>query len=359
MKNIRNRKWVVIVTSILIVIGLYSYLDKRLFDKEKLKDIPANLADSASKYNIFIGSAVNHNLLTNDQQYKELLKDQFNIITTENEMKFDIIHPQKYKYDFEQADTIVDFAEENKLKVRGHTLVWHQRIPEWVNKEAYSKEEMKKILKEHIQTVVGKYKGKVYAWDVVNEALYEDGSLRESIWLKTIGPEYIKLAFQWAHEADPDALLFFNDFNILVSNQKSEGLYNLIKDYKKEGIPINGIGMQMHITTDSDLDFEKMLKNINRFNDLGLEVQITELDVSLEKANNEKESTEIINTQSDIYSNALKVCMNAKNCTGFIMWGILDKYSPRETFQYPLIYDNNYRPKKAYWSLYDTLENTN
>lgn len=315
---------------------------------------PETLAGAAHKYNLLIGSAVSANYLDTDKMYKQLITDQLSIITTENEMKFDLIHPEKYQYDFTQSDKLVNFASENNQLIRGHTLIWHRRIPEWIISGDFSREEMKKILKEHIQTVVGKYRGEIYAWDVVNEAFNDNGSLRDSIWLRTIGPDYIALSFKWAHEADPKALLFYNDYNIEEVNKKSNAVYSMMKDFQETGIPIHGVGLQMHTSTRFKLDFNNIKRNINRFNELDIQSQITELDVVLD--NNTRDKKHNTRKQIEIFSQSLDTCLNAKGCTAFIMWGITDKYSPRNEHDKPLVYDINYRPKKIYNALLETMK---
>ncbi|MCM2983524.1 endo-1,4-beta-xylanase [Niallia circulans] len=313
-----------------------------------------SLALNAEKYNLLIGSAVNADYLESDIAYKKIIGEQLNVITTENEMKFDVIHPQKYEYNFIQSDKVVNFAIEYKQLIRGHTLVWHRRIPEWLTNESFSKEEMKKILKEHIQTVVRKYKGKIYAWDVVNEAFNEDGSLKDSIWLRTIGPQYISLSYKWAHEADPDALLFYNDYNIEEKNTKSDAVFKMVKDFKERNIPIHGIGLQMHTGTNSNYDFNNIKQNMTRFKGLGIQSQITELDVVLNIDNKSRLANE--EKQKEIYTKALRTCLDVDTCTAFIMWGITDKYTPRKVNEYPLIFDIEYRPKTTYRSLLDVLK---
>ena len=196
-------------------------------------------------------------------------------------MRFLNIRPERDKYDFDTPDLMADFAEENDLEVRGHILVWHHGIPNWVKEGEFSKKEMTLILKKHIQTVVKHYKGKIYAWDVVNEAFNDDGTLRNTIWLQTIGPEYIELSFQWAHEADPNALLFYNDFDNEGFDPKSNAFLRWSKDYKERGVPIDGVGFQMHSNIAYEKNYEMIKGNFERYEQIGLEVQITEMDVMI------------------------------------------------------------------------------
>ncbi|MEM1554907.1 MAG: endo-1,4-beta-xylanase, partial [Thermoproteota archaeon] len=265
------------------------------------------LKDLASRCGIMIGTCVSYSPLLNDNKYKEIIAREFSVITPENELKFESVHPFRNVYTFSRADTIVSFAEEHGMKVRGHCLVWHQQLPNWILKGNYTREEWIEILRDHIYTVVGRYKGKIYAWDVVNEAFNDDGTLRDSVWLRNIGPEYIKLAFKWAHEADPDALLFYNDYGAEAINSKSNAIYELVKNLLEEGIPIHGIGLQMHVRVEWYPNPQSVAENIKRFRKLGLKVEITEMDVAIRLPVSEEEITK----QAEIYKSILKTYLNS------------------------------------------------
>lgn len=302
----------------------------------------------AEKCGIYIGAAVERSLL-DIPEYAYTLRQEFNMLTTENALKFGPVHPQPDIYYFDDADRIISFAESNGMKVRGHTLVWHQQLPTWITQGRYSREEWMNILREHIMTVVGRYKGRVYAWDVVNEAINDDGTLRDTIWLRNIGPEYIELAFRWAHEADPQALLFYNDYGAEGLNAKSDAIYNLVKSLLEKGVPIHGVGLQMHISLENPPNPQEVAANIKRLNELGLEVHITEMDVRIRTP----ARWEDLIRQAEIYREILKVCLSAENCKAFVMWGLTDKYSwiPSHFSGYgaALIFDESYKPKPAYY----------
>lgn len=302
----------------------------------------------AEKCGIYIGAAVERSLL-DIPEYAYTLRQEFNMLTTENALKFGPVHPQPDIYYFDDADRIISFAESNGMKVRGHTLVWHQQLPTWITQGRYSREEWMNILREHIMTVVGRYKGRVYAWDVVNEAINDDGTLRDTIWLRNIGPEYIELAFRWAHEADPQALLFYNDYGAEGLNAKSDAIYNLVKSLLEKGVPIHGVGLQMHISLENPPNPQEVAANIKRLNKLGLEVHITEMDVRIRTP----ARWEDLIRQAEIYREILKVCLSAENCKAFVMWGLTDKYSwiPSHFSGYgaALIFDESYKPKPAYY----------
>src|SRR5688572_10616102 len=196
-----------------------------------------------------MGVAVSPRALKTDEA--GLILEQFSSMTAENAMKMGPIHPKENEYYWRDADSIVAFAKRNNLKLRGHTLCWHNQTPDWLFKDSGGKQVSKEVLlqrlKEHITTVVTRYKGSIYAWDVVNEAISDkkEDYLRNSIWYQVCGDEYITKAFQWAHEADPDALLFYNDYNE-IDPVKREKIIRLIKDLQAKGIPVHGIGLQAH-----------------------------------------------------------------------------------------------------------------
>ncbi|UGB29480.1 endo-1,4-beta-xylanase [Metabacillus sp. B2-18] len=316
------------------------------------------LREVADKRNFLIGASVSASPFLHDDKYKTILKNEFNLLTIENDMKFSRIHPQRNTYDFSLPDLMVNFAEENDMKVRGHTLVWHHSNPDWLSKEKYSKEELSLILKNHIQTVVKHYGGKIYAWDVVNEAFNDDGTLRNNIWLQTIGPEYIELAFRWAHDADPNALLFYNDYSNEGINQKSNAIFRMLEDFMKRGVPIDGVGFQMHSDIMSPKDEEKIKENINRYKLIGLEVHITELDIAIQ--NSDKPYKKRLQQQAEMYSKILDVCLLYSNCTAMVTWGVTDKYSwiPEYSGQpdAPLLFDRDYEQKLSYKSIYGKLK---
>ncbi|MFD0767750.1 endo-1,4-beta-xylanase [Bacillus sp. CGMCC 1.60114] len=316
-----------------------------------------SLRELAEKQNMEIGTAVNTSAFLKDKQYRDTLKKEFNVLTLENELKFASVHPQIDRYDFTNSNRLIDFAMENNQKVRGHTLVWYYDLPDWLTKSNFSRDQFIQILKNHIQTVVGQYRGKIYAWDVVNEAFNDDGTLRDNLWLRKIGPEYIELAFRWAHEADPNALLFYNDNRNEGLNAKSESIYRLFKEFKERGVPVNGIGFQMHNNINKPIRYEDVSKNIERLANIGLQVQITEMDVQIQ--GNEEAETKKLKKQADMYKDSLNVCLSNKNCTGFVMWGFTDKFTwVRNSIskdEQPLIFDEIYKPKPAYKALQEVL----
>ncbi len=313
------------------------------------------LRDRAAARGLFVGAAVDAVALQNDPQYAQTLGREFDMLTAENVMKFEHIHPEQGRYDFSAADLLVDFAEAHDMQVRGHTLVWHYQIPPWLEQGNWTKEELTAILRDHILTVVGHYRGRVLAWDVVNEAIDDDGSLRDTIWLDGIGPEYLDLVFQWAHEADPDALLFYNDYGGEGLGEKSDAVYALVSGMKARGVPIHGVGLQMHVSISDYPLAEEIRANIQRLGDLGLTVHVTELDVRVRKPVTQDK----LDTQANVYREIMSACLSEAACEAFVMWGFTDKYSwvPWffEGYNAALLFDDQYQPKPAYFALMEIL----
>jgi endo-1,4-beta-xylanase len=299
-----------------------------------------------------------------DSAQRQLILTQFNSLTPENAMKMLPIHPQENTYNWKDADAIVNFAQAHHMRVRGHNLCWHKETPDWIihdkDGNQVSKEVLLSRLKDHIYTVVKRYKGKIYAWDVVNEAVADGGDqpLRNSVWYQICGEDYIFKAFQYAHEADPKAVLFYNEYGT-ESPEKRERVYLLLKRMLDAGIPVNGIGLQAHWSINNPSQ-EAIITSIKRFSALGIKVQITELDVSVYpnpygNAADANFTPEREQKQADLYAMAFKVFRDYKQyITGVTFWNVSDKASWLDNFpvrgrkNYPLLFDQNLQPKKAY-----------
>ncbi|HNT74075.1 MAG TPA: endo-1,4-beta-xylanase [Anaerolineae bacterium] len=311
----------------------------------------------ADARNILIGGAVEPQHIRCDQTYAEVLGREFNILVAENAFKFWPIHPEQGRYDFTGADTVAEFAETHAMQIRGHTLVWHTSTPDWINNATFTQEQWNAVLQDHITTVVSRYKGRVAYWDVVNEGISENGvGLRKTVWSDGVGPDYIDKAFTWAHAADPDALLFYNDYAAEGMGGKSDEVYNLVKGMVERGIPIHGVGLQMHFVAGASPSPEDIARNIQRLGELGLQVHITELDIRLPV----EASKDDLDQQANLYQQLLEVCTQAENCAAFVMWGFTDRYSwvPNSFsgYDHALIFDKAYRSKPAYFSLRKVLE---
>lgn len=307
-----------------------------------------SLKSLAEARGIRIGTAVAMDPFNDDPQYVATLKAQYDIIVAENAFKWDAIHPAEGTYDFHDTDALVDFAEANRMAIRGHNLAWSEANPAWLMAKLYTRDQAIAVLKDHIETVVGRYKGRVQSWDVVNEAIDgTTGRLYASPWLSWIGPDYIDLAFEFAHEADPAAKLYYNDYNAEALGMKSDAVYELVKGMKARGVPIDGVGWQMHFTDGSSID-DRMIANGARLAALGLEVSITELDVRIETPPTAAD----LKRQGRIYREAVGLCLALLNCRAVLTWGFTDRYSwvPQafDGWGAALPFDENYAPKPAF-----------
>jgi endo-1,4-beta-xylanase len=322
-----------------------------------------SMRDLAEQNDFHIGAAVYRSHL-GDPRHRDTLSQEFNMLTPENEAKACEVQPRLGQFDFRNFDALVAFAEQNDMVIRGHTLVWHQCVPQWLVPGKYDREQAIQLLRDHIMTVVGRYKGRIAIWDVVNEGIAENGSgLRDTPWRSLIGDDYIELAFQFAHEADPDALLFYNDYGTEGLNRKSNAVYDLVKDLVERGVPIHGVGLQAHLnlgdtSSSGQLTPDVLGENIRRLGELGLQVQITEMDVKYLG-----ETTEaILLKQAGDYRRVFETCLDSEYCTAFVVWGVTDTYSwLREAAFFdnptvdPLLFDGSYEPKPAYYAMLDLL----
>ena len=315
-----------------------------------------------------IGVAVSPRALQTDEA--GLIVQQFGSMTAENAMKMGPIHPEENRYNWTGGDSIAAFAKRNNLKLRGHTLCWHNQAPRWMFTDAkgdtVSKEVLLQRLKEHITAVVTRYKDVIYAWDVVNEAISDrpDEFYRNSVWYRICGEEFIAKAFEYAHAADPKALLFYNDYNE-INPVKRDKIFKLVKDLKDKGIPIHGVGLQGHWSVYEPTE-EVLTATLEKFKGLGLQVQVTELDISVypkEHGRRERkpEDTDATYTaereqkQIQMYDMIFRVFRKYKGTlTNVTFWNISDRSSWLDNFpvpgrkDYPLLFDKDLKPKKAF-----------
>lgn len=312
-------------------------------------------------HNLLIGSSIGTPRLNQDPNYWALLRHEFNVVTLENELKMPWVKAQKDQaYDFSAADALLNYAVQNSLKVRGHTLVWYLSrwgTPDWVEHGNLLPSELERILIEHITTVMGhvktKFPGTMISWDVVNEAMDDNGELRaNSVW-SSIGNNreaHIALAFRTARAADPNVKLFYNDYNIEGEGLKSNAVFSMIKRFRESGVPIDGVGFQSHFDRGDVPSYEELVRNMQRFADLGLEVHITELDDRLTAS--PAPSLADLHMQADVYGRVLKACRAVPACRAFVVWGFTDRYSWIPSFfpdfGHACIFDEQLQPKPAY-----------
>ncbi|MGW1818263.1 endo-1,4-beta-xylanase [Streptomyces sp. NPDC002125] len=315
---------------------------------------PQTLGGLGKKAGLRIGTAVNTTALAENAPYRAKVAGEFSSVTAENVMKWEVVEPQRGTYDWAAADELVDFAKKNNQLVRGHTLVWHSQLPAWLNNGDFTAGQLREILRRHITDQVKHFKGDIWQWDVVNEAFNDDGTLRDSIWLRKLGPGYIADAFRWAHQADPKARLFINDYNIEGVNAKSTALYDLVTELREQRVPVHGVGVQGHLGVQYSAPHD-IADNLARFDRLGLETAITEADVRMPMP---ADSTKL-EAQAEGYGVLLRGCLLTPGCNDFTVWGFTDAYSwVPDTFPgqgAANILDENYAPKPAYGTLRQTL----
>ncbi|MGD1079890.1 MAG: endo-1,4-beta-xylanase [Candidatus Sulfotelmatobacter sp.] len=326
-----------------------------------------------------VGAALNPAQFSGqDPSEDALIKAQFNTISPENVLKWEIVNPHPGVYDFSLADKYVEFGQQNHMFIIGHNLVWHSQVPQWVfedkNHNPLTRKGLLKRMQDHIRKTVGRYKGQINGWDVVNEALNEDGTLHQSRWMKIIGDDYIEKAFRYAHAADPKAELYYNDYS-LGNEAKRKGALELVSKLKAKGVPITGVGLQDHVQmewpTANQID-----ATITEFGKLGVKVMITELDVDVLPAATASQTADVsLNVASDPklnpYPNGLPEPVQqqlskryadlfgtyGKHCglvSRVTFWGVTDKESWKNNWpvkgrtNYPLLFNRDAQPKPAF-----------
>ena len=318
-----------------------------------------------------IGVSVSPQSLRSDES--ALIANHFNSITAENVMKMGLLQPMENAYHWKDADSIVAFARKNKMKVRGHTLVWHRQTPSWLfthaNGDTVSKDILMRRLKDHITTVVSRYKNDIYAWDVVNEAISDDKDIffRQSPLFRICGEEFIAKAFEWAHAADPDAILFYNDYNE-TDPVKRKKIISLIRKLRAAGVPVHAVGLQGHWNIYEPTK-EQLAETLEEFASLRLPIQVTELDISIypKEHSPEMKTARDFDTSFNSKTEKLQVTQYKmvfdllgkyrQHVTGVTFWNVSDKQSWLDNFpiknrkDYPLLFDRKLKPKKAYWEV--------
>ncbi len=312
-----------------------------------------------------IGAALMSARLSN-AKVRALVAREFDSLTPENEMKWESIEPQPGHFNFDAGDRLVAFAAENGIRMRGHTLVWHSQLAFWV--KGLKADPLRAAMTRHIQSVVGHWKGKIAQWDVVNEALADGptGELRPDSTFAVLGPTFIDEAFRLAHAADPDAQLFYNDYEIEGDNPKGEAAYQLCKRLKAAGVPIAGIGFQMHVDPRSWPTAEQIRRNIERYAALGLLVEFTEVDVPIGAVPGTID--EKLQRQREITRDIVGACVAVDKCSGITFWGVTDGDSWLNDAHwgamrgrgphYPLLFNGDMQPKPIVVGVLEALEKT-
>jgi len=308
-----------------------------------------------------VGVAIDMSLLHSEKIYADLAIEQFNSITPENAFKAINIHPKQSIFNWQTTDLLADFCNTYSKRLHGHTLIWHDQLPNWINDFQGSRDDWEQLFREHIQSICTRYRGVAASWDVVNEAFNNNGMLRNSVWRKKIGDSYIEKAFRYAHEADPDALLFYNDYDLAMNETKLKAVLGLLGNLRLRGVPIDGIGMQMHISIQhpENTQIARAMKDIY---EAGFRIHLSEIDVSINPLG------KIINPTAELLerqANKLAAVTHLYNEIphryqyGMTFWGISDKNTwIRYHFgrdDYPLLFDDNYEPKPMYCKFKEAL----
>ena len=354
--------------------------EKQTMSEEK----KASTLKEAFENEFVIGAAVNDQLiLEKDSIGAQLVKKEYNTITPENSMKWMYMEPEQGVFDFETADRYIEFSTKNNMSFIGHNLVWHSQLADWVEK-IESKEELNASLKNHVQTIASRYSGKLHGWDVVNEALNEDGTLRNSLFLEKLGPEYLVNSFKWAQESDPKAELYYNDYN-MTRKEKRDGAIELVKMLQKEGARVDGIGMQAHWSL-IDPTLEEIETSILEYSDLGIQVMITEFDITVlpnpwdlegAEVSQNFEGSEFMNPYPTKMPDSISVQLakrykdifklfkkHSDKISRVTFWGVndgnswLNNWPIENRTNYPLLFDRNYEPKAAYYSVMEVANDS-
>jgi endo-1,4-beta-xylanase len=326
------------------------------------------------------GAAVRISMLRRDAGYRDTFLREFDALTPENEMKMQMLQPRRGSFDFAAADDLVAFAKEHNKRVHGHALVWGLQVPLWLidhgitsklglplrplslpdlprslnavvgdlltGATGWTRTELLGVMQHHIDTVVRHFGNDVPEWDVVNEPMAEDGTVANNVWRRFIGADYIEQALRAAHTANPQAKLFINEYAIEGPSAKLDGLVALVRDLRARNVPLDGIGLQYHTHIQGFLNEQTLATTMRRFTDLGLEVQITEMDVGTSLLAGSDQQR--LDRQAVAYGDAARACTEVLACTRFTTWGISDRLSWLGAAEMPLLFDTQYRPKPAY-----------
>jgi endo-1,4-beta-xylanase len=312
------------------------------------------LRDGARAAGKKVGAAVQSGYLA-DGRYTTVLARHFNYLTAEYEMKWATIEPTQGVRSFAAGDNIVGYGQANGMEIKGHTLIWHGSAPGWLN--GLSPADFRAAFETHIRAVGEHFRGRVYAWDVVNEAVADSGTgLRDTIFRQKLGDSYIADAFRLAHEADPQALLFYNDYGGEGLNAKSDRIYDLVSGLKAQGVPIDGVGLQMHVTAWNPPSDSAVASNMRRLAGLGLLVNISEMDVRIRDLPGTTQSK--LDGQKSVYKSLVAACVAEPKCDAVTFWGFTDAHSWIDS-QYgaddPLLFDEQYAPKPAFYGVFDAF----
>ncbi|MCW3041716.1 MAG: 1,4-beta-xylanase [Solirubrobacterales bacterium] len=344
----RLRRWILLAPVVFVVLATLGAIAAH-HDAQKGPDaqpLPGlGLGRLAAARGILLGTALDDGALQHEPGYRHVLGTEFDAITPENAMKWDAVEPKQGELHWDAADRAVDFAGRHRLKVRGHTLVWYSQLPGWLADGGFKAPALRRLMTDHITTEMRRYRGRVRTWDVVNEAMADGGGLRPGLWLDTLGPSYIAEAFAAARKADPDARLALNEIGADGSGPKADTLLKVVRELKRRGL-IDEVGFQAHFNLNGVPP--SMAQNLRRFSDLGVDVAITEADVSVKDPG----TPEQLKVQAEVYGDLVRVCRSVPRCRALTVWGFTDRHSwiPSSSPGYgsATLLDDELKPKPAY-----------
>jgi len=315
--------------------------------------IPDPLRNAGAQADRLIGTAVQTGFL-GASPYSSVLDRHFNYLTAEYEMKMATIGASAGTYNFGPGDAIVGYADGHGMRVKGHALLWHGSVPGWVS--ALAPADLRTAVNAYIRAVCEHYRGRVLAWDVVNEAVADDGTMRDTVFRQKLGDGYIAEAFRAARQADPGALLFYNDYGGEGLGTKSNRIYDLVRSLVADGVPIDGVGLQMHVTATSPPSASSVASNMARLAALGLLVNISEMDVRIRDVPGTTASR--LEAQRSVYRSLVGVCVAEPRCHAITFWGFTDAHSwidQQFGADDPLLFDEQYAAKPAFFGVEDAL----
>ena len=287
-----------------------------------------------------LGAAVAAKPARDDAVYLRTFVSSFTSMTPENEMKWSLVHPKRDRYEFAEADALVGLARATGKRVRGHTLVWDQQLPRWITRQDWSRDELREVLTDHVKEVASHFRGRVAQWDVVNEPLQPSGRRKKDVFTRVLGRRYIDLAFRAARSADPRAKLFLNENGTEFAGPKQDALVALVAGLRRRGVPIDGVGLQHHTVAGKAPDAARLGATMHRFARLGLDVELTEVDVAMSPGIAPA-------VQARDYGATAVACRAEPRCTGVTVWGVTDKWSWIGASKRALPFDAQGRPKPA------------
>jgi endo-1,4-beta-xylanase len=339
-----------------VAAGLATAKPVEVIEKRQASNLHDAMVAAGHEY---FGTAIT---VRNDGSENNIVNNEMGSITPENAMKWDALQPNRGQFNWGSADQHADYATQRGYELRCHTLVWYSQLPSWVSNGGWNNQTLQDVMRTHITTVMGRYKGRCTHWDVANEALNEDGTYRNNVFLRVIGEAYLPIAFRMAQAADPGTKLYYNDYNLEYGGAKTQGAIRIVKLIQSYGARIDGVGLQAHMTSESTNTQNTptpsraaMTAVLQSFADLNVDVAYTELDIRMRTP----ETSQKLQAHADAYSRIVGSCIDVERCVGITVWGVSDKYSwipgtfPGEGSG--LLWNGNFQKKPAYTSTLNTI----